>query len=93
MTHADAAKAFVPFFNLSISMQFILLLISHRSGGRDYNNQGEQNHNTYGLSASFLNNLGIQPPLHNKIFIANVSILSLVLFYAYETAESREKWA
>lgn len=31
-------------------------------------------YNTYGLSTSFLEGLGIQGPLYNKIFIANVSI-------------------
>lgn len=50
------------------------------------NNNGNQNlggggggdfdgpYNTYGLSKSFLEGLGIQGPLYNKIFIANVSI-------------------
>lgn len=36
-------------------------------------------YNTYGLSTSFLEGLGIQGPLYNKIFIANVSIVSAPL--------------
>lgn len=69
---------------------FVFSLRFHRSGGRDYNNQSEQNHNTYGLSVSFLNSLGIQPPLHNKIFIANVSILLIDIFslFAWVILES-----
>lgn len=39
----------------------------------DYNNSS--NYNLYGLSASFLESLGISGPLHNKVFVANVSIL------------------
>lgn len=54
--------------------------------GGNNNNNGNQNlggggggdfdgpYNTYGLSKSFLEGLGIQGPLYNKIFIANVSI-------------------
>lgn len=51
-------------------------------GGRDGNSGGPQNndydgsYNTYGLSTSFLESLSIQGPLHNKVFIANVSITS-----------------
>ena len=30
---------------------------------------------TYGLSIKFLEGLGIQPPLHTKVFVANVSSL------------------
>lgn len=46
------------------------------NGGGNFNNfsQNEQNYNTFGLSTSFLENLGIQAPLHTKIFVANVSI-------------------
>lgn len=39
----------------------------------DYNDSSS--YNTYGLSASFLDSLGIQGPLHTKIFVANVSIV------------------
>lgn len=39
----------------------------------DFNNQ-QGNYNYYGLSASFLESLGITGPLHNKVFVANVSI-------------------
>lgn len=39
----------------------------------DFVNQAA-NYNYYGLSASFLENLGITGPLHNKVFVANVSI-------------------
>lgn len=35
----------------------------------DYNNPS---YNSYGLSASFLENLGISGPLHNKVFVANL---------------------
>lgn len=38
----------------------------------DFNNSS--NYNLYGLSASFLESLGISGPLHNKVFVANVSI-------------------
>lgn len=42
-------------------------------------------YNTYGLSTSFLEGLGIQGPLYNKIFIANVSIrCETVLFYGFD---------
>lgn len=36
----------------------------------DFNNSS--NYNLYGLSASFLENLGINGPLHNKVFVANL---------------------
>lgn len=39
----------------------------------DFNSQ-QGNFNYYGLSASFLESLGINGPLHNKVFVANVSI-------------------
>lgn len=39
----------------------------------DFNNE-PASFNTYGLSASFLDSLGIQGPLHTKVFVANVSI-------------------
>lgn len=39
------------------------------------NDYDMQPYNTYGLSTSFLESLGINGPLHNKIFVANVSIL------------------
>ncbi|XP_037807340.1 myelin expression factor 2 [Lucilia sericata] len=50
-----------------------------RSSGRnnfnmmanDFNNQ-QGNYNYYGLSASFLESLGITGPLHNKVFVANL---------------------
>lgn len=43
-----------------------------QQNGGDFNN--DQSFNTYGLSASFLDSLGIQGPLHTKVFVANVSI-------------------
>lgn len=45
----------------------------------DLNNEfnNDQSFNTYGLSASFLDSLGIQGPLHTKVFVANVSIFIL----------------
>lgn len=53
----------------------------NNGGGNNFNNQfdydsssNNSSFNTYGLSASFLNSLGIQGPLHTKVFIANVSI-------------------
>ncbi|XP_053960540.1 myelin expression factor 2 isoform X2 [Anastrepha obliqua] len=36
----------------------------------DFNNSS--NYNLYGLSASFLESLGISGPLHNKVFVANL---------------------
>lgn len=69
-------------------------LASSRSGGRGdliQFNQSDQNHNTYGLSASFLNNLGIQPPLHNKIFVANVSIYKFL--FDQKLSETKRKKA
>jgi hypothetical protein len=67
---------------------------SHGGGGSGGGNNGGGNngsnlecHNTYGLSVKFLEGLGItQGPLHNKVFVANVSIsccsfhLSLLIF-------------
>lgn len=52
-------------------------------GGRGGNIGGGMNdydgpYNTYGLSASFLEGLGIVGPLHNKVFVANVSILFFI---------------
>lgn len=52
------------------------------SGGNNKNNslglnnydQQDTSYNTYGLSPSFLASLRIQGPLHNKVFVANVSI-------------------
>lgn len=45
-------------------------------GFNNYNDNynDSSSYNTYGLSASFLNSLGIQGPLHTKVFVANVSI-------------------
>lgn len=43
-------------------------------GNNDFNNPST-NYNYYGLSASFLESLGITGPLHNKVFVANVSIV------------------
>lgn len=45
-------------------------------------------YNTYGLSTSFLEGLGIQGPLYNKIFIANVSIL---LFLSLSQVKSPQR--
>lgn len=47
----------------------------NNGSGGDFDNP----YNTFGLSTSFLEGLGIQGPLYNKIFVANVSILSLCL--------------
>lgn len=56
------------------------------SGGNKNNNLGLNNYdqqdtsyNTYGLSPSFLASLRIQGPLHNKVFVANVSIIRKML--------------
>lgn len=56
---------------------------SMNSGGNNKNNslglnsydQQDTSYNTYGLSPSFLASLRIQGPLHNKVFVANVSII------------------
>lgn len=58
------------------------------SGGNNKNNslglnnydQQDTSYNTYGLSPSFLASLRIQGPLHNKVFVANVSILRQMLY-------------
>lgn len=55
------------------------------SGFNNYNDNynDSSSYNTYGLSASFLNSLGIQGPLHTKVFVANVSIIKkkiIILF-------------
>ena len=60
------------------------------SGGPiNFGGSGEYDspYNTYGLSTSFLEGLGIQGPLYNKIFIANVSILCPAA-----AAESGREW-
>ncbi|KAG4065848.1 hypothetical protein HA402_012526 [Bradysia odoriphaga] len=43
-------------------------------GFNNYNDNynDSSSYNTYGLSASFLNSLGIQGPLHTKVFVANL---------------------
>lgn len=49
--------------------------IGDNGGFNNYDNYNDSSsYNTYGLSASFLNSLGIQGPLHTKVFVANVSI-------------------
>lgn len=47
------------------------------NNGGGINDYDSGNYNTYGLSASFLEGLGIQGPLHTKVFVANVSIVFL----------------
>lgn len=47
-------------------------------GGHMNNDYDGGGYNTYGLSTSFLESLGIQGPLHNKVFIANVSTIILL---------------
>lgn len=47
-------------------------------GNNDYDNG---NYNTYGLSPSFLEGLGVQGPLHTKVFVANVSIVFFFSFW------------
>jgi hypothetical protein len=52
-------------------------------GGNNHGNNGSnlENFNTYGLSVKFLEGLGItQGPLHNKVFVANVSIALMAFF-------------
>lgn len=70
----------------SLSISFFSLPNPFRSmsnsggGSLKANNMGMSNfdqqeqYNTYGLSPSFLASLRIQGPLHNKIFVANVSM-------------------
>lgn len=45
------------------------------NNGGGINDYDSGNYNTYGLSSSFLEGLGIQGPLHTKVFVANVSIV------------------
>lgn len=54
-------------------------------GNNDYNNQTSSNYNYYGLSASFLESLGITGPLHNKVFVANVSIVFKIVYQLRKT--------
>lgn len=62
---------------------------SMNSGGNNKNNslglnnydQQDTSYNTYGLSPSFLASLRIQGPLHNKVFVANVSIIIRQMIY------------
>lgn len=49
-------------------------------GINDYDNG---NYNTYGLSPSFLEGLGVQGPLHTKVFVANVSIVFFFFSFSY----------
>lgn len=63
---------------------------NNNGGGGNFNNfndlsdlndfSNDQSFNTYGLSASFLDSLGIQGPLHTKVFVANVSIFIISFF-------------
>lgn len=43
-------------------------------------NNNDPHFNTYGLSTKFLEGLGIQGPLHTKVFVANVSMIE-TFFY------------
>lgn len=56
--------------------------LSGNVGGGNYN-MPRENFNTYGLSTSFLANLGIEGPLHTKIFVANVSTLFTTFFFLF----------
>lgn len=65
----------------SYSSTVVVDIFPFRSGRNNYNMMSNDfvnppaNYNYYGLSASFLENLGITGPLHNKVFVANVSIV------------------
>lgn len=54
-------------------------------GFNNYNDNynDSSSYNTYGLSASFLNSLGIQGPLHTKVFVANVSIKKIIILFVF----------
>lgn len=52
-----------------ISLIFFVSCIFRGGGHFD-----ERQFETYGLSVKFLEGLGIQGPLHTKVFVANVSI-------------------
>lgn len=58
-------------------------------GNNDYNNQTSSNYNYYGLSASFLESLGITGPLHNKVFVANVSIVFKIVYQLPKTNKQK----
>lgn len=58
-------------------------------GNNDYNNQTSSNYNYYGLSASFLESLGITGPLHNKVFVANVSIVFKIVYQLRKTKKNQ----
>lgn len=66
------SSCFCYFFSLDLLDSF------SRSGRNNFNMMSNDfnssNYNLYGLSASFLESLGISGPLHNKVFVANVSI-------------------
>ena len=55
---------------------------SSLGGMKDYIDSS--NFNTYGLSTKFLEGLGIQGPLHHKVFVANVSILCLESLFCFK---------
>lgn len=61
-------------FRLSTRIESLLVRCS---SGRDDGGGFNPDFNTYGLSIKFLEGLGIQGPLHTRIFIANVSISNL----------------
>lgn len=44
-------------------------------------NNNDPHFNTYGLSTKFLEGLGIQGPLHTKVFVANVSMIETIFLY------------
>ncbi len=69
-SHFSTKKMFFPYLFLHYFCSYNDSR-SHGSGG----GSNFENFNTYGLSVKFLEGLGItQGPLHNKVFVANVSI-------------------
>lgn len=71
-----------------------LLASFSRSGRNNFNMMSNDfnssNYNLYGLSASFLESLGISGPLHNKVFVANVSIC-IIIIINYEPNQEKQK--
>lgn len=79
------------FFYSIVCLNIILPFRSGRNNfnmmSNDFNQQA--NYNYYGLSASFLESLGITGPLHNKVFVANVSIvIDISTFYQTDINKS-----
>lgn len=81
---ACSEKLFHIFLFPTLSL-FCIIFCSYNDSSRSHGGGGGggsnlENFNTYGLSVKFLEGLGItQGPLHNKVFVANVSIFTKMI--------------